>query len=151
MQTVNTAVLKPLLACPSNSLSLPFPSVHTRPPSSHAPFSGNSLFSGRRGGWRESAGVRSWRHSCTTAPDAPHAWGKALTKPWRGNSCRQPARPSLALSPAPSPAQTSLLVSCRASSEKLILQSNFSTSATYGSSYKQTCQNNSVKWGQFVL
>lgn len=90
----------PALPIPSLGLSVcPHPSL-----SSHAPFPGIFCSPGVVVGGGESAGVRSWRHSCTTAPDSPHAWGKALTKPWRGNSCRQPARPSLAL---PSPAEAS--------------------------------------------
>lgn len=72
----------PALLIPSLGLSVcPHPS-----PSSHASFSGIFCSPGVVVGGGESAGVRSWRHSCTTAPDAPHAWGKTLTKPWRGTA-----------------------------------------------------------------
>lgn len=89
----------PALPIPSLGLSVcPHPVLR-----SHAPFSGIFCSPGVVVGGGESAGVRSWRHSCTTAPDAPHAWGKALYQTVEGNSCRQPARPSLAW---PSPADT---------------------------------------------
>lgn len=89
----------PALLTPSFGLSVcPHPA-----PRSHAPFSGIFCSLGVVVGGGESAGVRSWRHSCTTAPDAPHAWGKALYQTVEGNSCRQPASPSLA---CPSPVET---------------------------------------------
>lgn len=86
MQTVNIALLGGSARLPFQFPLLAFPSVHTRPPSSHASLSGIFCSPDVVVGGGESAGVRSWRHSCTTAPDAPHAWGKALTKPWRGTA-----------------------------------------------------------------
>lgn len=65
----------------------------------------------------ESAGVRSWRHSCTTAPDAPHVWGKALTKPGRGTAVD--GQPGL-----PGPAEASYTKPVFAKG-KVVIYSNF--------------------------
>lgn len=73
-----------LSVCPHSALS------------SHDPFSGIFCSPGIVVGGGESAGVLNWMHSCTTTPDTPDAWGKALTKPWRGtavDSQPDPAQP----------------------------------------------------------
>lgn len=61
---------------------------------SHAPFFVISCFPDVVVGGGESAGVPSWRHSCTTAPDTSRASGKAFTKTERGTAVRRQPDPA---------------------------------------------------------
>ena len=126
--------------CPSNSLSWPFRQF-TPSSDSQAPFSGIPCFPGIVVGGGASAGVHSWRHSCTRAPDAPHAWGKAPHQTEEGNSCRQPARPRLSPAEASPDLALSVLQGLFAETNTI---SNFSTLATSALGYKETCHNKMI-------